>query len=121
MDNTDVSRITSEDLKQLIDQNTKVVIIDTRTSSSYRDEHIKGAINIYYNPVGDPIEREMTFMALPADKTLVIYCDCIDESDSTIMAEQLKSQRYDISDIRVLVQGYMRWKELGYPTEKSEY
>jgi 3-mercaptopyruvate sulfurtransferase SseA len=33
----------------------------------------------------------------------------------------LKSQRYDISDIRVLIQGFMRWKELGYPVEKSEY
>jgi rhodanese-related sulfurtransferase len=121
MKNNEVSRITCEDLKQLMDEGEKLVIIDTRASSGYREEHIKGAINIYYNPAGDPVEREMTFTALPADRPLVIYCDCIDEYDSAIMAQELKYQRYDIDDVRVLSQGFMRWKELGYPTEKSGY
>jgi rhodanese-related sulfurtransferase len=121
MENNEVPRITCEDLKRLIDKGEKLVIIDTRTNSSYREEHIKGAINIYYNPGGDPVERAMTFTALPADRPLVIYCDCTDESDSGIMAQELKYQRYDIDDVRVLKQGFMRWKDLGYPTEKSEY
>ncbi len=121
MENNEVPRITCEGLKQLMDETERLVIIDTRTGSSYREEHIKGAINLYYNPAGDPVERGMAFTALPADRPLVIYCDCIDESDSSIMAEELKYQRYDIEDVRVLKQGFMRWKELGYPTEKSEY
>lgn len=121
MENKEVPRITCEDLKQLMDKGEKLVIIDTRASSSYRAEHIKGAINIHYNPAGDPVERGMTFTALPADRPLVIYCDCIDESDSSIMAQELKYQRYDIDDVRVLKLGFMRWKELGYPTEKSAY
>jgi rhodanese-related sulfurtransferase len=121
MENTEVPRITCEDLKQLMDKGERLVIIDTRATSGYREEHIKGAINIYYNPAGDPVERAMTFTALPADRPLVIYCDCIDESDSAIMTQELKFQRYDIDDVRVLKLGFMRWKELGYPTEKSAY
>jgi rhodanese-related sulfurtransferase len=121
VENSEVPRITCKDLKRLVDKGEQVVIIDTRDSGSYGNDHIKGAINIYYNPAGDPIERELPFMALPADKLLVIYCDCVDESDSSIMATELKAQRYDIKNIKVLKQGYMRWKELDYPTEKSEY
>ena len=111
-------RITCEDLKQLMDKGEEI-IIDTRTSSSYNEEHIKGAFNIYYNPASDPMERAMTFTALPADKPIVIYCDCTDESESAMMALELMDQRYDIDEVKALSQGFMRWKELGYPTEKS--
>lgn len=121
MENNDVPRIKCEELQQTIDKGEKVVIIDTRAAVAYKDDHIKGAINIYLNPGGDPFERQMTFMALPADKPLVIYCDCVDESDSLIMAREIKDSRYDINDIKVLELGINRWKELGYPSEKSEF
>jgi rhodanese-related sulfurtransferase len=121
MRNNEVPRISCEDLKQSIDNGDKFVIIDSRVGIIYREEHIKGSINIHYNPDGDPLEREMTFTALPADKPIVIYCECIDDSDSAIMAQVLKFQRHDIDDIRVLDRGLVRWKELGYPTEKSEH
>ena len=121
MENNDIPRILCEELQKMIENGEKVIIVDTRTTVSYKDDHIKGAINIYLNPGGDPFERQMTFMALPADKPLVIYCDCVDESDSLIMGREIKDARYDIKDIRVLEQGINRWKELGYPTEKSEF
>jgi rhodanese-related sulfurtransferase len=75
MENNEVPRINCEELKQLIDQGEKVVIIDTREYGSYHAEHIEGAVNIYYNPLGYPPDREMTLAALPADKLLVFYCD----------------------------------------------
>ena len=59
MEINEVPRITCEELKQLIDKGENVVIIDTRKSSGYNAEHIKGAINIYYNPAGYQMEREM--------------------------------------------------------------
>ena len=114
-------RITAEDLKKAIDSGEKTVIIDTRAASGYKAEHIPGAINIFLNPAGDPFERQMTFMSLPADKPLVIYCDCSDESESSQMAVEIKNQRYEIEDIKVLEQGINRWKELGYPVEASEF
>ena len=120
MEINEVPRITSEDLKQLIDKGEKVVIIDTRKNNIYNEEHIKGAVNIYYNPAGDPVEREMTLTALPADKLLVLYCDCLDDSESAIMAMELRSLRYDVDKVMALSQGFARWKDLGYPTEKSE-
>jgi rhodanese-related sulfurtransferase len=121
MENYDIPRIRCEELQGMVEKGEKVVIIDTRASVGYKTEHIKGAINIYLNPGGDPVERQMTFMALPSDKPLIIYCDCVDESDSLIMAREIRDARYDIKDIRVLEMGINRWKELDYPTEKSEF
>lgn len=120
MDNS-IARITCEDLMKMIKKGEKAVIVDTRAPTYYKDDHIKSAINIFYNPSGDPFERQMTFMSLPADKPLVIYCECSDESDSSLMANEIKNQRYEIENIKVLLQGINRWKELGYPTEKSDF
>jgi rhodanese-related sulfurtransferase len=67
--------ISCEEVKQLIDSGEKVIFIDLRGSGAYRNYHIKGAINIPYDPAGDPLEREMTLSALPGDALLVPYCD----------------------------------------------
>jgi predicted sulfurtransferase len=70
----EVPRITVDELKQLIEDQADIVIVDTRDSVSYDYGHIPGAINIYYDPNGDPMNREMTLVALPADKLIVFYC-----------------------------------------------
>ena len=70
----EVPRITAEALKKLIDEKADIVIVDTRDSLSYETGHIPGAINIYYDPNGDPMTREMTLVALPANKLIVLYC-----------------------------------------------
>ena len=70
----EVPRITVEELKRLIDSKADIVIVDTRDSVSYDFGHIPGAINIYYDPNGDPTDREMTLVALPANKLIAFYC-----------------------------------------------
>ncbi|MBF8270173.1 MAG: Rhodanese protein [Gammaproteobacteria bacterium] len=70
----EVPRITAEELKKLIDEKADIVIVDTRDGVSYDYGHVPGAINIYYDPNGDPTDREMTLVALPADKLIALYC-----------------------------------------------
>ena len=70
----EVPRITAEELKQLIDEEGEYVLVDSRDSMSYDQGHIKGAINIYYNPTGDPTALEMMLIGLPMDKLIIIYC-----------------------------------------------
>ena len=117
MEINEVPRITCEELRQLIDKGESVVIIDTRKSSGYNADHIKGAVNIYYNPSGYQMEREMMLSALPLDILVVFYCDCIDDSESSIMALETMNLGYDTNNIRALNGGFLRWKELDYPTE----
>lgn len=70
----EVPRITAEELKQLIDEGGDYVLVDSRDSASYDQGHIEGAINIFYDPTGDPLSIEMMLMGLPMDKSIIIYC-----------------------------------------------
>ena len=70
----EVPRITAEELKQLINEEGEFVLVDSRDSASYDQGHIKGAINIFYDPTGDPVSIEMMLIGLPMDKLIIIYC-----------------------------------------------
>ena len=74
MAHPEIPRITAEVLKQLIDEGGEYVLVDSRDSMSYDQGHIEGAINIYYNPTGDPVSLEMMLMGLPMDKLIIVYC-----------------------------------------------
>jgi len=110
-----IPRITAEELRQMIDKGADLVIIDTRDSGSYEAGHIKGAINIYYDPTADPTERQMMLMALPMDKLLVTYCDCTDDANSAKMADELYKLGYDRDKLKALAGGSLKWVELKYP------
>jgi 3-mercaptopyruvate sulfurtransferase SseA len=60
-------RITAEELHKLWEKND-VLIIDTRSESAYKDEHIKGSISVPSNDVGNKIDE------LPRNKMIVAYC-----------------------------------------------
>ena len=113
-----IPRIKAEDLRQMIDKGTEFVALDVRDSSSYEAGHIKGAVNIYYDPTSDPTERQMMLMALPMDKLIVTYCDCTDDASSANMAQELYQLGYDRDKIKVLSGGSLRWVELKYPMGK---
>lgn len=70
----EVKRIEPAELYRLIEEQADMVIVDTRDPISYEYGHIEGAINIYYDPTGDPMMRELMLSALPADKLIVLYC-----------------------------------------------
>jgi rhodanese-related sulfurtransferase len=111
-------RISVEELRQMIDKNADIVIVDTRDGGSYAAGHIKGAINIYYDVTSDPMQRQMMLIALPMDKLIVTYCDCTDDANSANVAQELYDLGYDLKYLRVLSGGSLRWVELKYPLEK---
>jgi rhodanese-related sulfurtransferase len=113
-----IPRITAEELKQMIDKGEEFVAVDVRDSGSYEAGHIKGAVNIYYDPTSDPMARQMMLIALPMDKLIVTYCDCTDDASSANMAEELYQLGYDRDKIKVLSGGSLRWVELKYPLVK---
>ena len=112
-------RISAEELKQMNEKGNDMVIVDVRDSGSYEAGHIKGAINIYYNPTADPMDRQMMLVALPMDKLIVTYCDCTDDASSANIANELYKLGYDRDKIKILSGGSLRWVELKYPMVKS--
>jgi rhodanese-related sulfurtransferase len=115
-----IPRVTAEDLKQMIEKGAALVAVDVRDSGSYDAGHIKGAVNIYYDPTADPMDRQMMLVALPMDKLIVTYCDCTDDASSANMAQELYKLGYDRDKIKVLSGGSLRWVELKYPMEPTK-
>lgn len=104
--------ITCEELKRLIDSKATqdIVIVDTQPSEYFAEAHIPGAINLPYT------DRIKPPVNLPRTKTLVLYCPCQNEEESTEMAIQLEKLGYSKS--KLLRGGIPRWRELKYPTAK---
>jgi rhodanese-related sulfurtransferase len=115
-----IPRITVEELRQMVDKGEDIVVIDTRDSGSYDAGHIKGAINIYFDPTSDPTERQMMLMALPMEKLLVTYCDCTDDANSAKMADELYKLGYDRDKVKALAGGSLKWVEMKYPMVQKQ-
>ena len=101
--------ITGEELKKLIDSGATqdIVIVDTQPSEYFREAHIPGAVNLPYS------DRIRTPVNLSRTKTLVLYCPCQNEEESSEMASKLEKLGY--SKLKLLQGGVPRWRELNYP------
>jgi rhodanese-related sulfurtransferase len=115
-----IPRIKAEDLKKMIETKADMVIVDVRDNGSYEAGHIKGAINIYYDPTADPMDRQMMLLALPMEKLIVTYCDCTDDASSAKIADELYKLGYERDKLKALSGGSLRWVELKYPMEPTK-
>jgi rhodanese-related sulfurtransferase len=114
-------RITVEEVKKKVDRGDKdFVLLDVRDGASYAAGHIKGAVNIYYDPTSDPMNRQMMLMALPMDRLIVAYCDCTDDGNSATIVDELLSLGYELNKVSVLSGGSLKWVEVKYPMVKNK-
>lgn len=65
--NEDAPRISLADAKKAFDSG-KAVFIDTRAAEVYREEHIKGAINITLQ------DDASKYNTIPKGKKIIVYC-----------------------------------------------
>jgi 3-mercaptopyruvate sulfurtransferase SseA len=63
----DAPRITLEEAKKLYDAG-KAYVVDARPEEAYKQEHIKGAVNITSGTLDAKLKD------LPKDKTIIVYC-----------------------------------------------
>jgi rhodanese-related sulfurtransferase len=107
----DFAVISTEQLKQFVDQNEKMTLIDARTPAEYREAHITGAINIPEK------EFEESKQQLPAEKDalLVFYCNGIKCGKSKKVARLVQPLGY--TNILVYSEGIPVWEELNLPLE----
>ena len=107
-------KITCEELKKLIDTKAtdKIVIVDVSPKEAYDEAHIPGAVSF---PWATQIKPPIT---LPRNKTLILYCPCVAEEDSTDIANKLRMFGYH--NMKLLLGGSLKWDELKYPMEKTK-
>ena len=115
-----VPRITAEEVQRVVKDKGNVVLVDTDDSESYASEHIKGAVNIAYDPTTDLREQDPSLSALPGDKLVVFYCNCAHEEDSAPLVLEMWELGYDHDKVKALKGGLTRWEQLGYPLAGTE-
>lgn len=106
-----VKELKAEDLKKMIDKKEKIVVVDSRIVSEYKEAHIPGAINV---PEKD-MEKEKD--KLPKDKgaAVAFYCNgakCWKSYDAAVKAVAM-----GYKNVYRLRLGIPEWKEKGFPTE----
>lgn len=104
--------VTPERVREWQQDSIPFVLVDTRDSVQFAQEHIPGAINVSYVDIR-PGAR------LPArESRVVVYCSDADCPISQYAYDALTRLGYgEVYDMREGLQG---WKESGYPTEIAE-
>jgi rhodanese-related sulfurtransferase len=105
--------IKCEELKKMIDSKaTDILVVSNDPQESYEEGHIPGAISF---PWVDTLKIPVS---LPRNKTLILYCSCSHEEDSSDMAAKLA--RFGYRNVKLLEGGFLKWSELKYPIEKKK-
>ncbi len=105
---TGATQISPEDLRKLIDKNTKTLIIDVRDPDEFEKETIKGAINI-------PLDQlALKLRDIPNDTTLVFTCSTgLRSAQAAKLAEQAGFKTTTFCPLD-------EWKGKGNPTEAGK-
>lgn len=111
----DVPRVTAQEVESRIRNKEDVIIVDTDDSVTYGAEHIKGAVNITYDPTQDVTNEDQTLQALPGNKLIVFYCNCPHEEDSAPFVKEMWELGYARDKVKALQGGLTAWEQHGYP------
>jgi membrane protein DedA with SNARE-associated domain/rhodanese-related sulfurtransferase len=107
-----MARITVEELRRLIDEGPRPLILDVRAKiARAEDGIIPGALAAH------PKEIDPVVMAYAHDREIVIYCACPNEATAATAAMHLR--RAGFTQIRPLLGGITAWVEAGYPVERE--
>jgi len=102
----------SYELIQNNSNNSGFVIMDVRTPADYRSSHIPGAINLdYFND-----SFEFYLGIFDKNLTYLVYCD--GGGISGIALDHMETIGY--MEIYHILNGFERWKELGYEVEEED-
>jgi rhodanese-related sulfurtransferase len=105
--------IKCEELKKMIESKAAdFLVVSNDPQESFEEGHIPGAVSL---PWADTLKIPVV---LPRNKTLILYCSCSHEEDSSDMAAKLA--RFGYRNVKVLEGGFLKWSELKYPIEKKK-
>ena len=108
-----VGRVPVGRLKQRLDRKENLLLLDVRTPGEFTgpDGHIRGAVNVALNDLGDKLKRSKGEIRQFADEEVVVVC----RSGSRAAPAARKLKRAGIGDVSVLEGGMLAWNAKGYP------
>jgi membrane protein DedA with SNARE-associated domain/rhodanese-related sulfurtransferase len=105
----EMSRITVDDLHELISGGHEPVVIDVRSEASIKIDgrRIPGAVSVELHAMRDKAPE------LPRDRDIVLYCNCPNEASAARAARLLAEQ--GLARVRPLAGGIDAWAASGRP------
>lgn len=104
-----IKTINVHELKNRMDKNTQLCLIDVRELDEWQEVHIPGALHVPKNDISLRIESYVD------DKTLPIYLHCRGGVRSLYAAQCLLDLGYQ--EVYSIDGGIMEWAMFGYPVE----
>jgi membrane protein DedA with SNARE-associated domain/rhodanese-related sulfurtransferase len=102
-----MSRISIDELGELIEKAADPTILDVRTSEHRAKQGwIPGAIHVH----------DINELDLDPDKEVVVYCDCPNEASAAVVAKKLKEKGF--RHVRPLAGGMEAWVAQGRPIDR---
>ncbi|MGB4067626.1 MAG: VTT domain-containing protein [Nitrospira sp.] len=105
------TRITAEGLKQMMDNNHELLVVDLRGALDHEADPytIRGALRMTTD------ELEQRHHEIPRHQDVILFCACPNEVTAARMALMLRSK--GITRVRPLVGGIDAWREKGFPLD----
>jgi rhodanese-related sulfurtransferase len=104
---TDASDVRTD----LVNNVSRILVVDARIPEAYAKGHIPGAINLPWRKIDSS-----TTSGLTKDKVLVTYCDGVYCNASTKAAAKLTALGFRVKE---MLDGMSGWKTEGYPVEET--
>ena len=106
-----MARITTSELRDMLDAGKAPVIFDLRSSAAVEEDPvlIQGAVHLTMEDIESRISQ------FPKDRDIIVYCSCPNEVSSARLA--LRLQRKGFSRVRPLLGGLDAWRQQNFPTE----
>ena len=101
-----VASISTQSLKEKMEQQEVITIIDVRDSEEFDVSHLRGAINVH----------DASGINLPIDTSIVVYCSV--GIRSAQFAKRLTKRGY--TDVLNLRGSIFEWANKGYPLQRGE-
>lgn len=106
--------ITREQVKEKLDTNEPVTIIEALPQKYFDAEHLPGALNIPHNE----IQARASDMLADRDAFIVVYCASTDCRNSKIATDTLQQMGY--TNAFEYVEGKQHWLEANFPVESTK-
>ncbi len=104
--------ISRDELKQAIDQNGDLRVIEVLAPEQFKEWHLPGAENV---PLSESFEERIQQAVPNRSERVVVYCADTDCPASAKAAQKMEALGYEnVSDY---VEGKADWKDAGLPTE----
>lgn len=100
-------QVTVDQVKNVLDRNENVKILDVRTPEEYREGHIKGSILLPFDEVKEKIVQVLPY------KAQKIYVHCRSGMRSAKATKEMLKLGY--SNVHNMQGGIIAWQNQGYP------